>query len=181
MTPNQYKFFNTADFHETYRIAKIQFRKIISDFNEEKFREEFEELFLDKSESYHTLFLKKDEQLICGGLNFIAEGAIFCDIFFLNLFFFSLTMNEIRVFFGKLCLEAKQKNVNYLILPLDKNRLKYKSFRRYCERLFFTKNEKVLVDVELKEEYENHHLLLVNSDEYLEKIKGVGLDIKAYS
>ena len=45
MEENKYKFCNNTDEREAYIIAKIQFKKIIKNFQETKFKDNFDELF----------------------------------------------------------------------------------------------------------------------------------------
>ena len=53
---------------------------------------------------------------------------------------------------------------------MDKSRKKHVLFKRYCEILYFSKEQYIFQDKNLAEEYSNHYLLKVNYENYFNAI-----------
>jgi hypothetical protein len=167
MEENKYKFCNDTDEREAYIIAKIQFKKIIKNFQETKFKDNFDELFYDKKN--YKLFLKKGDKLLCGALGFVYENKVFMDIFFWNFLFNDYDMNIVRLFFERFFEETTKINVNEAILPLDKHRKKFESFKKHNQTFFRSCEELQSNDYRVNEQYSHHYLLKVNYKNYFEQ------------
>ena len=81
---NNYEFTKDVSYSESYLIAKIQFKKIIKNFNSRKFKKTFDELFF--YEKNYKSFLKKDDKILCGVVGYLLDDCLFTDIFFLEYF-----------------------------------------------------------------------------------------------
>lgn len=168
MEENKYEFCNTTDKHEAYMIAKIQFKKIINNFNEREFKYNFDELF-ESDGNHYKLFLKERGNLICGTLSFFSKNNVFVDIFFWNEVFFRTNSKIFRFFCERFFEETQKIGIENMIVPLDKSRIKHESFKKYCQKLYSTKEEYNISDIELKNQYKNHYLLKVNYKNYYEQ------------
>ena len=62
LNKNKYEFSNEENFNEVYSITKIQFKKIINNFNESRFEDNFTEIFYG-DQDYHKLFLSKNDSI----------------------------------------------------------------------------------------------------------------------
>lgn len=163
----QYHFTEEANYKESYLIAKLQFRKIINNFNEIKFSYNFNKLY--SGENHYKLFLKKGDSLICGALGHIYEGKVFMDIFFWNEVSYEYNMQIVRLFFEEFFKRTSKKNVFYAILPLDKNRKRFDFFKRHNEIFFRSDKQFDLKDKYLKSLYIHHHLLEIKYESYFSK------------
>lgn len=168
MEENKYKFCNDTDKREAYTIAKIQFKKIINNFNEKEFKCNFDELFESKK-NHHKLFLKDQDNLICGTLSFLYKNNAFVDIFFWNQIFLRTNSKIFRFFCERFFEETQKIGIENMIVPMEKSRIKHESFKKYCQKLYFTKEKYNISDTELKNEYKNHYLLKVNYKNYYEQ------------
>jgi len=161
---NNLTFSEEADYREAYLIAKIQFKKIIKNFNEAQFKLLFDQLFHDKKN--YKLFLKKDNTLLCGALGYIHQDRIFIDIFFWNRLMEEYSMNTVRYFFEKFFNKTSKMGIKSAILPLDLNRKKFKSFKKHNEIFFRSEKMFDLKDEYIKTIYTHHHLLEINYKYY---------------
>jgi hypothetical protein len=168
MEENKYEFCNTTDKHEAYMIAKIQFKKIINNLNQQKFKDDFEELF-GMSVGGHNLFMKQGNKLKCGMLAHHVGDNTFTDIFFWNVTNFEPNMHEVRCFFEKFFAQTAEKGIKNMIIPMHKDRKKYESFKNYNKRFFFSDEEFYIEDLYLKNQYPTHYLLKVNYKNYYEQ------------
>lgn len=166
----KYYFTEDVDYKEVYLIARAQFKKIIIPFNEHKFKDNFEEIFYG-DEDYYKLFLKKEGQILCGNLAYIFDDYIFCDIFFWNENAFKTNTKEFRFFSERFFLNAEKMGIKNTIIPVDKTRSRYKSYKKYIEKLFLCEDSFVVKDKLLADEYKNHFLLTVNHKNYFAKSK----------
>jgi hypothetical protein len=173
---NKYKFSKKENFKDVYNIARIQFKKIINNFNELDFRRNFEEIFYN-TDDYYKLYLKKNNLILCGNLSYIFEDCILTDIYFWNDISFPRNNEEVRFFHEKFFKETSLLGINNTIMPLDKSRFRHKSFKKYCEKLFFATGEYKINDPLIKEEYENHYLLKVNHKNYFKKAEEANVRI----
>ena len=172
MSDNKYKFSEQEDFEEVYKIAKFQFKKIINNFNEFAFRHNFIELFYGES-GCHKLFLRKNDVILCGTLAYLFDDCAFCDIFFWNERYEPTNTIEFRFFCEKFFIDTSKIGINNMIVPMDKSRHKHESFKKYCQKLYFTEKELHVTNSDVKYEYNNHYLLQVNYDNYFKKSKEV--------
>ena len=168
MEENKYKFCNNTDEREAYIIAKIQFKKIIKNFQETKFKDNFDELF-KSDENHYKLFLKERDNLICGTLSYLYKNNALVDIFFWNEIFLHTNSKIFRFFCERFFEETQKIGIENMIVPMEKSRIKHESFKKYCQKLYFTKEEYNISDTELKNEYKNHYLLRVNYKNYYEQ------------
>ena len=173
---NKYKFSNTANFNEVYNIAKIQFKRIIKDFNTFQFRDNFEEIFYG-DEYYHKLFLSKSDSILCGTLAYKFKEYAFTDIFFWNDISHKRNTKEFRLFCERFFLDTQKIGINNMIVPFDKSRFKYELFKKYCQKVFFSKERFIPSDDSLIDEYGDHFLLNVNYENYFQKAEEAGLRI----
>jgi len=160
-------FSEETNYREAYLITKIQFKKIIKNFNEDDFRSNFDELFYDKKN--YKLFLKNGDKLLCGALGFVYENKVFIDIFFWDFLFNDYDMNIVRLFFERFFQETTKINVNEAILPLDKHRKKFESFKKHNQTFFRSCEELQSNDRRINELYYHHYLLKVNYKNYYEQ------------
>lgn len=168
MDESKYKFSKETNSTEVYKIAKSQFKKIIKNFNQNAFKDNFEELFYG-GDSYYKLFLKKNDVILCGTLAFLFKGCAFCDIFFWNELYQKTNTIEFRYFCERFFRNTNKIGIKNMIVPMDKSRLKHESFKKYCQKLYFTKDEYKINDRLIKEAYKNHYLLKVNYKNYFKK------------
>lgn len=164
---NKYKFSREEDFDEIYKIAKFQFKKIINNFNEFEFRDDFTGLFHGR----YKYFLKKNNVILCGALGNVFEDYAISDIFFWNILYEKSNILEYRLFYEEVLSSLSEEGVKNLIIPMHKFRHKYGSFKKQCEKIFFTKTEHKFSDKKLINTYKNHYLLKVDLKEYFEKSK----------
>ncbi len=164
-----YSFSNSENFSEVYNIARSQFKKIILNFDEDSFFKDFQELFFGGS-NYYKLFMRKKNNIICGTLAYIFDANAFCDIFFWNDEIFKKSTEEFRFFCEYFFNKTKSFGINNMIVPMDKSRKKHVLFKRYCEILYFSKEQYIFQDKNLAEEYSNHYLLKVNYENYFNAI-----------
>lgn len=161
---SQYHFAEEANYKESYLIAKLQFTKIINNFNEIKFSYNFNELFNGQKE--YKLFLKKDNRLLCGALGYIYEDKVFIDIFFWNEMSDEYNMEIVRWFFEEFFKRTSQKNISCAILPLDKNRKNFEVFKKH-NKIFFRSNKRFdPKDEYVKSLYTDCYLLEINYESY---------------
>jgi len=172
MDKNKYEFSNYENFDEVHKIAKLQFKKIIKNFNQYDFKDNSEDLFYG-GDSCYKLFLKKNDVILCGTLAFLFEDCAFCDIFFWNELYQKTNTVEFRYFCEKFFRDTSKIGIKNMIVPMDKSRLKHESFKKYCQKLYFTKDEYFICDEIIEKEYKNHYLLKVNYDDYFKKSKQV--------
>lgn len=173
---NKYKFSNKEDFNEVYSIAKIQFKKIINNFNELDFRDNFEEIFYN-TDNYYKLYLTKNNSILCGNLSYIFEDCAITDIYFWNYILFSTNTKEALFFHEKLFKELSLLGINNTILPLDRSRFRYESFKKYCQKKLFSNSEYKISDPLISKQYENHYLLKINHKNYFKKAKEANVSI----
>lgn len=172
----KYKFSNEEDFDEVYKIASLQFRKIIKNFNQYSFRSNFEDLFYG-GDDCKKLFLKENNSIICGALTWTLEDTAFCDIFFWNGISHTQNKKKFRFFSERLFIYTQKKGINNIIIPLDKSRFKYEFFKKYCQKVFFSEEELVLSDKSLIDQYKNHYLLKINYENYFKKAEEANVRI----
>jgi hypothetical protein len=165
---NKYKFSNEENFNEVYNIAKIQFKKIINNFNEFDFKDNFGEIFYN-TDNYYQLYLRKNDLILCGNLSYIFEDCAITDIYFWNDISFSRNNEEVRFFHEKFFKETSLLGINNTIMPLDKSRFKHEVFKKYCQKIFFSNTEYKTDDPLINKEYKNHYLLKVNHKNYFKK------------
>lgn len=168
MDESKYEFSNEANSTEVYKIAKSQFKKIIKNFNQRAFKDNFEELF-DGGDSYYKLFLKKNDVILCGMLSFLFKDCAFIDIFFWNQLYQKTNRTEFRYISEKFMIESSKIGINNAILPVDKSRSKYEIYKKYHQRVFFTEDEYKINDQLIKEAYKNYYLLKINYKDYFKK------------
>jgi len=173
---NKYEFSNTANFKEVYNISKIQFKKIIKDFSELRFRNNFEEIFYGDQDC-HKLFLSKNNSILCGTLAYKFEEYAFTDIFFWNEINHKRNTKEFRLFCERFFLDTQKIGIKNMIVPFDKSRFKYELFKKYCQKVFLSKEEYVPSDNFLINQYGDHFLLNVNYQNYFRKAEEGGLRI----
>jgi len=176
LNKNKYEFSNEEDFEFVYKIAKLQFRKIMKNFNESNFRTDIKEFFFG-GDDYHKLFLYKNNSLLCGVLTYISNEEAFCDIFFWNQVLCKENTEEFRFFCEKLMMDNQKMGIKNMILPLDKSRFRHESFKKYFQKTFLSKEEFVLSDEQTKKEYKNNYLLKVNCESYFKKAEEAGVRI----
>lgn len=161
---SQYHFTEETNHKESYLIAKLQFVKIIDNFNEIKFNYNFNKLF--EHEKGYKLFLKKNGYLLCGALGHIHEDKVFIDIFFWNEMSDEYNMEIVRWFFEEFFKRTYQKNISGAILPLDKNRKKFEVFKKHNKIFFRSNKEFDLEDKYMKSLYTHCYLLEINYQSY---------------
>jgi hypothetical protein len=161
----KYKFTEKEEHRECYLITKIQFKKIIKDFNENQFKSNFDEFFYGR-DNYYKLFLKKENELLCGSLGYIYQNKIFVDTFFWNQMFNDYNMYMVRAFFEELFKRTSEKNISCAVLPLHKNRKKFKSFKKHNQIFFRSEEEFKTEDQHIKNMYPDHYLLEINYESY---------------
>ena len=176
MDENKYEFSHEANSAEVYKIARTQFKKIIKNFNQYDFKDNFEELF-HGGDSYYKLFLKKNDIILCGNLSYIFEDCILTDIYFWNDVSFPRNNEEVRFFHEKFFKETSLLGINNTIMPLDTSRFRHESFKKYCKKLFFTTHEYKTNDQLINEAYKNHYLLKVNHKNYFKKAEEANVRI----
>ena len=164
-----YSFSTSENFSEVYNIARSQFKKIILDFNEDFFFNDFKELFFGDS-NYYKLFMRKQNTIICGTLAYIFNASAFCDIFFWNDDAFKKNTQEFRFFCEYFFNKTKSFGIENMVVPMDKSRHRHSSFKKYCEILYFSKEQYIIKDKNLAEEYANHYLLKVNYNNYFNAV-----------
>jgi len=172
MNRDKYEFSNHENFDEVYKIAKLQFKKIIKNFNQYDFKDNFEDLFYG-GDSCHKLFLRKNGVILCGTLAFLFEDFAFCDIFFWNELHQKTNTMEFRYFCERFFRDTNKIGIKNMIVPMDKSRSKHDFFKKYCQKLYFTKDEYDIRDKIIENEYKNHYLLKVNYEDYFKKSKQV--------
>ena len=172
MNKNKYEFFDNQEFKEIYQIVKFQFKKIINNFNEFKFHDDLMHLFYYKENGYKC-FLRKNNKILCGLFGWRLDNCVFCDIFFWIILYQKTNILEYRHFCERNFRIGYQKGVRNVIIPIDKSRFKYKIYKRYCQKAFFTKIEYKFSDKNLSKYYKNHYLLNVNLKDYFEKSQEV--------
>lgn len=168
---NNYEFTKDVSYSESYLIAKIQFKKIIKNFNSRKFKKTFDELFF--YEKNYKSFLKKDDKILCGVVGYLLDDCLFTDIFFWNILYQKTNSLEYRYFCDSNFIALSKMGINNVITPLDKSRYRHESFKKYLQKLFFTKKEHKLLDKKLISLYKNYYLLEMNIEEYFEKSQEV--------
>jgi len=168
LNKNKYEFSNEENFNDVYSITKIQFKKIINNFNESRFEDNFTEIFYG-DQDYHKLFLSKNDSILCGTLAFKFEEYAFTDIFFWNEINHKRNTKEFRFFCERFFLDTQKIGINNTIMPLDESRFKHEAFKKYCQKIFFSNTEYKISDPLINEEYKNHYLLKVNHKNYFKK------------
>lgn len=166
---SEYYFTEETNHKESYLIAKLQFTKIINNFNEIKFSYNFNKLF--DGEKNYKLFLKKDNGLLCGALGHIYEDKVFMDIFFWNEMVDEYNMEIVRWFFEEFFRRTSKKNISHAILPLDKNRKKFEFFKKHNKIFFRSNKEFDPKDEYIKNLYTHYYLLEINYESYFLGIK----------
>ena len=172
MNSDKYKFSNEANFDEVYKISALQFKKIIKNFNQDNFKDNFEDLFYG-GDSCYKLFLKKNDVILCGMLSFLFKDCAFVDIFFWNQLHQRTNTMEFRYISEKFMIETGKMGITNGIVAMDKSRSKHDFFKKYCQKLYFTKDEYDIRDKIIENEYKNHYLLKVNYEDYFKKSKQV--------
>jgi len=165
---NKYKFSNEESFDDVRKIASIQFRKIIKNFNQSSFNTDLRGLFCGSNDCY-KLFLRKNDSILCGNLSYIFEDCVITDIYFWNDILFSRNNEEVRLFHEKFFKETSLLGINNTIMPLDKFRFKHESFKKYCQKMFFSNTECKISDPLINKEYKDHYLLKINHKNYFKK------------
>jgi len=162
---HNYTFTEEVDSKDCYLITKIQFKKIIKDFDEREFKNSFDRFFCGQ-DNYYNLFLKKDGQLICGALGYIYENKVFMETFFWNEMFKEYEMYIVRGFFEEFFKRTSEKNISCAVLPLYRNRRKFESFKKHNQIFFRSKEELETEDQHIKDMYSQHYLLKINYESY---------------
>ena len=168
---NNYEFTKDVSYLESYLIAKIQFKKIIKNFNSHKFKKTFDELFF--YEKNYKSFLKKNNKILCGVIGYLLDDCYFTDIFFWNILYQKTNILEYRYFCEGNFRILYKKGIRRIIIPIDKSRFKYEFYKKYCQKALFTKKEHKLLDEKLISLYENYYILEMNIEEYFEKSQEV--------
>ncbi len=162
------EFKQDVDYLQSYLTARLQFKKIIKNFDAKEFKLNFDQLFFDKKN--FKLFLQRGDTIVCGGLGYIYGERVFIDIFFWNQDLFEYDMHIVRIFFEKFFLKTKDMGITEAILPLDKNRKRFPSFKKHNQIFFRSREEVEISDPYTAKEYLNHHLLKVNIKKYFDTI-----------
>ena len=123
----------------------------------------------EEDKKNYKLFLKNGDKLLCGALGFVYENKVFIDIFFWDFLFNDYDMNIVRLFFERFFQETTKINVNEAILPLDKHRKKFESFKKHNQTFFRSCEELQSNDRRINELYYHHYLLKVNYKNYYEQ------------
>lgn len=165
------EFTQESNYLQSYLLARQQFKKIINNFDQKEFKSNFDELFFD--DKNFKLFLKNKDDIICGALGYVYEKRVFMDIFFWNYDLGDYNMHTVRTFFEKFFLKTKDIGLIEAILPLDKNRKKFLSFKKHNQKFFRSREEFKIIDPYTVKEYSNHYLLKVNYEDYFSKSKEV--------
>lgn len=165
------KFTQESDYLQAYLLARKQFKKIINNFNSEEFKSNFDELFFD--DKNFKLFLKDQNDIVCGALGYVHEKRVFMDIFFWNDDLSDYNMHTVRIFFEKFFLKTKEMGLIEAILPLDKNRKKFLPFKRHNQIFFRSTEEFKTNDPLINKLYDHQYLLKINYGDYFNKSKPV--------
>ena len=107
------------------------------------------------------------------GTSFFSGAGLFTDIFFWNILYQKTNSLEYRYFCDSNFIALSKMGINNVITPLDKSRYRHESFKKYLQKLFFTKKEHKLLDKKLISLYKNYYLLEMNIEEYFEKSQEV--------
>ena len=158
------EFTHSASYLESYLTARKQFKKIINNFDPKEFKSNFDELFFD--EKNFKLFLKNEDGFICGALGYVYNQRVFMDIFFWNYDLCEYDMNTVRMFFEKFFLETKKLGITEAILPLDKNRKKFLSFKKHNQIFFRSTDELKINDPLINKLYDHQYLLKIDYKKY---------------
>jgi hypothetical protein len=165
----KHEFAQESNYLQSYLLARKQFKKIINNFNSEEFKSNFDELFYD--DKNFKLFLKNQNDIVCGALGYIHEKRVFMDIFFWNYDLGDYNMHTVRIFFEKFFLKTKEMGLIEAILPLDENRKKFPSFKKHNQIFFRSTEEFKTNDPFIKDQYSHQYLLKVNYEHYFNQSK----------
>lgn len=168
---NNYEFTEDVSYSESYLIVKIQFKKIMKNFNSREFKKTFDELFF--YEKNYKSFLKKNDKILCGVIGYLLDDCLFCDIFFWNILYQKTNILEYRYFCETNFRILYKTGIRRIVIPIDKSRFKYEFYKKFCQKALFTKKEHKLLDEKLISSYKNYHLLEMNIEEYFEKSQEV--------
>lgn len=158
----KYYFVEKVDYKEAYLIAKIQFKKNIINFKQEEFKKNFYRLFYEKNIA--KFFLKKENQIICGALAEIYQNKLLIDVFFWNSIFQKWNIKTTKIFFKEFAKIHLSKDIEYLIIPLQKDRKKFNQFKKINQKFFKFIEPLTEEDKNIKKWYPNHFLLKINCE-----------------
>ena len=163
------EFTQDSGYHEPFLLSRKEFKKIINNFDFEKFKSNFDEVFFNEDKL--SLFLKNENRLICGALGYIYEKRVFMDIFFWNHDLGGYNMHTVRVFFENFFLKSQEMGATEAILPLDEDRKKFLSFKKHNQIFFRSTEEFKTNDSYITDHYKRQYLLKVNYEHYFNESK----------
>ena len=169
MTECKYVFDKSVSYFEAYIIARMQFKKIMKNFNAKKFKNNFDDLFADKETI--KLFMYDNDVLKCGAMCLTLEDVMFVDTFFWNQKEFATNKEEVRIFLDELFELATQQGIITMVVPLDADRKRFNQFNKWVETLFHTSKDFKHKDPLIATQYRNHRLLEVDIKKWKNTIK----------